>query len=149
MYSNPSIKQEAVDLDPYGLHELIQQFALELELKRLALEENNCEDSPTIDETIHDKNLLDMYRKVIDKILSLLIQGILPTVDLDRTTNARYGTYLSPDSVANFNLILMNIINTNLKLFKNINDITENYSNKNDDQTTETNRNEGSKYNIL
>ena len=168
MYVNSSIVQEAIKLDPYGIHELIQQFALELELKRLAkekseledndteeeklkdndTEENSCENSLIVDEEDHNRNLLDIYRKVIDKILSLLIQGVLPTVDLDQTTNAKYGSYLSPDSVTNFNLILMNIINTNLKLFKNIN---EYYSYDNGSQATKTkiSNNNESKHNIL
>ena len=118
MYNNVPLSKKAIKLDSYGLHELIQQIAFNLAV----LDDSNDDinDIDTINNLSKNEKLLVAYRKVVDKMLSLLIQTVLPSIDLDQTTTTKYNTYLSPDSVADFNLTLIDIIKTNLELFKDL-----------------------------
>lgn len=92
--------------------------------------------------------ILDAYQSSVDKLLSLIIQGALPVMDLRMTDSVKAGVHLNPDSVTQFNLKLIDIIKENIEILIEFDLLSQN-SDKIDDQNKTINEGNLSFQNIL
>ena len=65
---------------------------------------------------VSDTHILEAYNSLVNKFLSLILQGLFPVMNLRMTDESKTSTFLNPDSVTQFNIKLIDIIRKNIEI---------------------------------